>query len=127
MSSGICKRCLGRGRPEHFGSEPICAFPTMVFDGNNWQCQTMNELRAAVDHGVFATRTSAGRVYGEDCSVGVLAFDRGFVVMSWYKDRGRTDQAVVMADDHEQVPEPLTLAVAESVLDQWRRRTREDT
>lgn len=47
---------------------------------------------------------------------------RGYIVMSWYKDRGTTGQAYVMCDDY--TPETLQLKTAEFVLTQKKMRNK---
>jgi len=42
----------------------------------------------------------------------------GYIVMTWYKSRGATGNAVVMWDDHEVAP--LNFATAKFVIEQYR-------
>lgn len=114
-----CPRCEERGWPSHFASAPTCAFTAAGhFDTNNWNCATMSELRALV-YGEGHDGRGCARVYGCDESVGVIPCepddDCGFIVLVWYKDRGRTDAAfhVASGDPHTA---PLTLALAERTI-----------
>lgn len=107
-----CARCKIRGKPVSFGSEPECAFPEGVFSKSNWQCATMNELRNKVEDGDEYLTLGSLRV--NDQSAALLADDSGqYIVMSWYKNRGRTEGAWLMS---ETTIEPLTLKDAERFL-----------
>jgi hypothetical protein len=73
-----------------------CAFKTKEFSGDNWNCQTMGKLRDIVeDKNHYERDDSSAGSFGwlmipED-------FDqRGYLVMSWYKNRGTTAQALVL-------------------------------
>jgi hypothetical protein len=124
----ICRRCEERGRPENFGSDPQCAFSSGTFSVDNWQCATMMALRDVADgetkyHDGLNTTMYNWRE--GDSSLGAVWFypiDRdfaSFIVMSWYKNRGRTSRAYVMSDDQE--PSVLTLVEAETALDEHER------
>ena len=105
-----CKRCVERGKPAHFGNDPRCAFESGVFSTDNWQCATMNQLHQIC--------TQARE---DDESIGYIRLpdsadvDGFYIVMTWYKNRGATGNAVIMGDDYP-VTE-LTLEIAELVLD----------
>jgi hypothetical protein len=104
-----CPRCLARGQT-WAGDAPNCGFKTGLFDSDNWNCATLNALREAA-----ATKNQ--RVYGDDVSCATLwtGFDmNAFVVLTWYKNRGRTTGAVVVSDHN--LPVPLRLKVAEAAL-----------
>jgi hypothetical protein len=117
VALGPCPRCRKayvNGRPDNFGSAPECAFKTGVFDSSNWQCQTMNELRDLVEDTA---------VYNDDQWAAVIAIPNDdvrtarvadFIILGWYKHRGRTEAAYMLDQDHPIMP--LTLAVAEKVL-----------
>lgn len=87
-----CPRCIQQGWPENCGSPPECAFPRGWFEKENWNCATMNILRTQ------AERTTA---YTSDDRVAVLSMpaqddkDSGFILLAWYKNRGRTDLAIL--------------------------------
>jgi hypothetical protein len=89
-----CKLCLERGKTWD-GDDPRCAFETGVFSPNNWNCATMNRLRQI-------SRDKIGSYYRDDmaaASIGYVPFEDGYVVMTWYKDRGRTGNAFIAYDD----------------------------
>lgn len=110
----ICQRCRGRGKT-WAGGDPKCGFLTGDFDPSNWNCATLNELREMCGEDSFLNLESS--VFTDrvgDSSIGVLPGpDDSFIVLSWYKRRGRTSRALYISDDevHE-----LTLAEAESAL-----------
>jgi hypothetical protein len=75
----------------------------------------MQVLRKLVAEGRddFATSYRNG-----DSSIGVIAFDGGeYAVLTWYKDRGCTSNAVVMMDDEPILR--LTLEDAEMILKEY--------
>ncbi|SET43303.1 hypothetical protein SAMN05216389_11158 [Oceanobacillus limi] len=101
----VCDCCKSRGKTWE-GSDPKCAFDSEGnFLSDNWNCGTMNELRFIANE--------IGTVNRDDNSCGTIGyvpvdndfapddFDTfgGYIVMMWYKDRGRTDNAVFMTDD----------------------------
>lgn len=110
MKEKPCPMCLERGKPENFGSEPKCAFLSGVFSGDNWQCATMNALRDLAEN----TETSMRH---EDSSMGFLPIPGEgqfpFLVMSWYKGRGRTSDAFCLCEGSQG---SLTLEVAMRAL-----------
>lgn len=73
-------------------------------------CATMNALRQFV-----VDKT----VWNEDCNCAVLpVFDCGeYLVLSWYKSRGRTDGAWIVSEDKMT---PLTLEEAEVIANQYK-------
>lgn len=105
-----CKMCKERGKPPWFGDDPRCAFESGVFNTDNWNCATMNALRDLAE--------KLGTTYRDDLaagSIGYVPFENedysGYIVMTWYKNRGRTDNAVVMWVD-----EPLRELTEEDAL-----------
>lgn len=109
-----CRLCEERGIPDHFASNPNCAFDeTGTFTGDNWQCATMNALRDLVEDGY------GERIYGDDESIAIIRvpyhIGLGFIVMTWYKDRGQTGNAIVMSTDHPE--RKLDLRLAEEVIE----------
>lgn len=109
-----CKLCLAETeRPAHFGSARRCAFGTEEFDGDNWQCLTMNALRGAGE-------PLSLRDDDQNASLCVVpipqngAEERGYIVLGYYKNRGCTGSAVIVNDDR--APRPLTLKSAELVV-----------
>jgi len=109
----MCDLCKKRGKPDYFHSDPSCAFKDDgSFNGDNWNCATMNALRDIADaHKMHMRNDDIG-------SISVAPFDgdagNGFIVMCYYKDRGRVPTAFVCGD--EQDPRPLTLDDAEAAI-----------
>jgi hypothetical protein len=111
---GACPRCIARGKPRNFASDPRCAFPDGgAFSPDNWMCATMNDLRdmaSVLGHSQRWGDDSIGYVpLGEDMD------ETGFLVLLWYKDRGCTSNAMWAQEDFA-IPRPLTLELAEKVL-----------
>ena len=111
-----CRRCRERGQTWP-GSSPVCAFQRGVFHAENWNCATMGELR---------NLASLNDLWNDDQYAGLVAVSEAadeaakglgsFVVLEWYKHRGRTSAAWVLHD--ESPPTVLTLEQAEAVLDE---------
>lgn len=114
-----CPRCQTRGKTWE-GSDPRCAFPAGVFTPDNWNCATMNALRDlsdALDRSWRDDNAAASMGY---VPIGdALDGASGYVVMSWYKSRGRTGQAWTMWDDD--TPHLTTLAEAEAAIQEGER------
>ena len=96
-----CPRCKERGQT-WIGDPPICGFDK---DGNflksNWNCATLNALRQNLETNVQCN----------DYNVGVLSrTDVGFGILTWYKNRGRTDS---FTDQHHRAG---TLHLAQLLL-----------
>lgn len=108
----MCPRCEKAGRqPANFGSPRGCAFLSGTFDSDNWNCMTANALRDIVE------ADDSWRVHSDDEHLGVIPWDGGrFVVLTWYKSRGRTGQIVVMSDNEP--IRPLLLSEANEILGQ---------
>ncbi len=102
-----CERCQKRVKDWN-GDDPTCAFLGGVFNIENWNCATMNELRSLAE---------SSTVWSEDNNFGVVPYDGLFVLMKWYKRRGRTDFAGVFDDRSSHGVEPLSLHFAEMLLD----------
>ena len=125
MSKQECPRCLARGK-DWTGGDPKCAFLSGVFDTDNWNCATANCLRELADafwtNGDGSDKVWTHRSFSAG-SMGVVQIPEtgptaiGYVVMTWYKDRGRTGQMWVMYDDDP--PRPLTLSEAEEILEAY--------
>jgi len=101
-----CKRCLARGQTWN-GDKPKCAF-----DGNfaeNWNCATLNELRDIVYEGQSPMPPGVDYQYCEDRKYATVKIDDvelangnsiGLALwVSWYKSRGTTDAAWILAGD----------------------------
>ena len=109
---GACPRCRERGKTWN-GDDPRCAFPDGGrFVTRNWCCATMGRLRE------MAYPESTDPIPGvwawtNEQSGGLIPYDGGFIVLSWYKRRGRTEGAWFMYED---TVSPLTLEVAEDFI-----------
>ena len=92
----LCTRCAARqavwdvtgGRPSWIGSPIQCAFPDGFFVEDNWNCATANAVRDLVE----VDRT----FWSNEQHLGVLRMDGQFLVVSWYKNRGRTEQILIV-------------------------------
>lgn len=107
-----CLACLSAGmKPPHFGSPRRCAFESGIFSTDNWQCATLNALR---DLAIFSHRDDMEN--GSICVIPLPVNDiqQGYIVLSFYKDRGSVGRAIVMNDEEE--PKVLTLQVADVCL-----------
>lgn len=105
-----CPRCTQRTDLDSFDEDkPECAFTSGTFSTSNWQCLTMNALRHLIEE-------KGQTIYAIDQRLGVYPIDEAgrYLVMTWYKQRGRTEMAVIF--DSEIVPQPVTLAQAELIL-----------
>ena len=91
-----------------------CAFEDGRFNRDNWNCATMNRLRAIA--------RNLGHLHQQDDNslayIPIAEADEdgtvGYIVLSWYKDRGRTDHALFVNCDRP-ISE-LTLDLAEAVI-----------
>lgn len=124
-----CQQAYQGKRPGHFGSDPRCGFDgNSLFKSDNWQCATLNTLRSCIERYGYWLRKDM-----QQASIGVLTIPEhdgwfedeedsevktGYIVMTWYKSRGATGNAVVMWDDHEVAP--LNFATAKFVIEQYR-------
>lgn len=92
----MCKLCLERGKT-WIGSDPKCAFENGVFSPDNWNCATMSKLRA------ISEKLDLTMIHN-DVGFGVVPFDgenfHGYIVMTWYKNRGKVSNAQLMNDDN---------------------------
>lgn len=120
MSNGhVCAMCAQRGKTWD-GDDPVCAFDTAgKFNASNWNCATMNKLREIADgYGLRIRHDMAA------ASIGCVPFEgddySGYIVMTWYKDRGRTGNAFI-AWDAEPVRE-FTYTDAVAAIAQYARK-----
>ncbi len=106
----ICKACQARGKTWQ-GDDPKCAFESGAFSSDNWNCATMGKLRSILEydaewyedmHIVTARVLDDGKA------------NIGWIVLSWYKSRGRTGQALFIDDEDSH---PLTIEEAEHFID----------
>jgi hypothetical protein len=91
-----CKRCAA-----DLAEPRRCAFPDGTFIADNWACETAMQLRERV-----ATLTNADDQHAALWPIQPLAV---FIVLGWYKQRGRTEVALAM-DGTMTAPLPLWLA-----------------
>lgn len=85
-----CQDKYANGRPNNFGSDPKCAFDNDgLFQPNNWNCAGLDQLREDA-HKV--------EVWNEDQHAVLLRYgsEGDFIVLSYYKHRGRTEGAWVV-------------------------------
>lgn len=119
-----CKLCNERGKTWS-GDDPKCAFKDNLFTTDNWNCATMNELRRISDEIETKMRNdmscaSVGIVPLDNDYLDYMEYenvDSGYIVMTWYKERGRTGNALIMWD--EQV-RPLTELEAVAVIEAYK-------
>ncbi|QPI23260.1 hypothetical protein ICC24_07880 [Bacillus licheniformis] len=123
-----CRLCKERGKSWE-GSDPVCAFENGVFSPKNWNCATMSKLRRLSE--------GLGNSDRDDDSCGSIGYvplsDNyapatyegygGYIVMMWYKERGRVGHALFMTDEGA---EPLTLEHAEIAIRTAERWLRND-
>lgn len=124
----VCRLCKERGKTWE-GSDPVCAFESGVFSPDNWACATMGKLRRLSEELGHSDRDddSCGSIgyvplsdnYAPDTYEGF----GGYIVMMWYKERGRVGNAVFMTDEGT---EPLTLEQAEIAIKTAERWLRND-
>lgn len=110
-----CKYCTARGQTWS-GAAPECAFTAEKFNTDNWNCATLNHLRDLAE-------TVGKRWRLDDTSFGVVpAYDAdgehaGYIALSWYKERGRTDQAYLF--NGSDAPTPLTYQEAAAAIEHY--------
>ena len=115
-----CKACKEREAKEDWrewaASEPQCAFPESgAFTPRNWNCATANLLRDAVGEGRETTPRLVARQYlecGDQTSVTVDVSETDIEMgeegesalilwLTWYKRRGRTEEAWLLGEGCE--------------------------
>lgn len=111
-TSTPCPRCAADPQPEGFGSPRNCAFKTGSFTPDNWNCATMHHLRVLADDESKSVQTWHNDQTATLTPVGNCG---EFLVLGWYKRRGRTEQAFILNDIN--FPMPLTLAQANAIID----------
>lgn len=108
-----CKACVSRGKPEHFGSDPKCAFESGPFSGDNWQCVTANLVRDLTErtgdcriHHIreenqnYSTISLMGfDVLPNEDGQGVMNAQPTCLWVGWYKNRGRTEGMWLMFEN----------------------------
>lgn len=88
----LCDAAYKNGRPINYGSDPVCGFKKGKFNPKNWSCRTLSELRRIA--------YSFGDIHkNNDMSLAhIAARDGGWIVLSFYKDRGRVGTASYITD-----------------------------
>jgi hypothetical protein len=123
-----CRLYIERGKV-WAGDDPKCAFENGVFSSDNWNCATMNRLRMIAE--------ILGTTMRDDNSCGSIGYvpvdndyapadfdtDGGYIVMTWYKDRGRTGNAVFMTDEGTEL---LTIRHAELAIKTYEEAFRKE-
>ncbi len=133
MSAFACRRCTERVKDWN-GDDPKCGFDAEGnFLAHNWNCATLGGLRD------LAEADGAVRLWHNDSNMAILPgpeeaqmldgaqeagypHGRGscFVVIKWYKHRGRTESVLWWSS--MDVPRLITLVEAEMVLDKVGQR-----
>lgn len=107
-----CPGCAADPRPKGFRSTRKCAFPNGVFDPDNWNCAALEPLRSY--RGGARLRDDMGnsglQVIPIPPEEDELA---GYVVLTFYKDRGMTSGAQIVYAGSE--PQTLTLEAAQRI------------
>jgi hypothetical protein len=131
-----CPGCLADPQPPFFGDPRKCAFDAQGnFTSDNWSCATMDALREMLPYdgestyGDFATRDdnsagSLGLLHIPDSAQDVLddlhGIEQdelslaGYLVMSWYKQRGQCGSATIIFEDEP--VRPLKVDEAQAIL-----------
>lgn len=80
-----CKLCIERGKTWQ-GDDPVCGFDAAgKFNKDNWNCATLNKLREiAWQNGLVVSSE-------DDNNLAVFNHNGYFLILGWYKDRGRTE------------------------------------
>lgn len=118
-----CSACSADQHPTNSAPRQ-CAFGDGgLFNGDNWACVTMLELRELVDDAANRERIGSSICQANESSVGVIPIpdwdrgEQGFVVLEWYKRRGTTHVATVVSDEGIAL---LTLGCAEALVEFYR-------
>jgi hypothetical protein len=124
-----CLLCVERGKPDNYGGDPRCGFDDQgVFTTDNWMCATLLKLRDLAEEGVLpnSLEESPGTWYGarfEGYDINLCVIETkhpeytdstAWIVLSFYKNRGRTGQAWFFYEDEP--PRPITIADAERAI-----------
>lgn len=97
-----------------------CAFASGVFDTDNYCCGTLAALRDIANGMQWKSSGDEHAVIFDIDALDADVPDAIFVVLQWYKRRGRTTSAVVLG---ERGHEPLTLTAAEAIIRACGERT----
>ncbi len=112
--SGNCPRCEAAGNEL---PDRKCAFRGPFFSPDNWNCASINALLDAFD----PERLKA--IYASDESIDIVPCDpdrdRGWIVLTRYKRRGRVSSAVHLGD-HD--PGAVTLGLVDATVDYYAKQ-----
>lgn len=126
MADFACDRCVERGKTWS-GGDPVCGFTSSgEFRPDNWNCATLNALRELTAD----PREGGGigvHLWHEDTNVAVLPMPErsdgrwgGFMLVGWYKSRGRTAEVYVWEAASARLgaegPRPATFEDVERLL-----------
>lgn len=89
----MCKECEKRGKTWS-GDNPVCAFPMDYFSIDNWNCATIGLLRDIIGE-------SGNNHYDNNENLGVIPHNGMFLVLTWYKNRGRIETLTVFNKNRE--------------------------
>lgn len=134
-----CKLCKQMQVPTDFASSPLCAWDSEGnFDSENWNCETAIALRTAAGEGKEQHSDESFWIRRDDTSYAALFVPPhpedipdgeligpfrggGFIGMTWYKHRGRTDVIVRIDPRNGGMPKdaglPLTLVEADQAIE----------
>lgn len=102
-----CPMCEAHGKTWN-GDDRKCAFKGGVFTSDNWKCATVSVLRRLAEENAIRTN---------DQWCGTIPFEDKFIIVGWYKSRGRTEAIWVM---DEETMHPITLKEAEEVIEYYK-------
>ena len=103
----MCKECEKRGKTWN-GSDPACAFPMDYFSIDNFECATIGILRDYME--MMNSIFSDG-----DENLGVISYDNMFIVLTWYKNRGRV-QSFQLYNKHSDYMGMTDLEICEEII-----------
>lgn len=115
-----CKYCKQHNLNDWNESKPKCGFDNAgIFKTDNWNCGTLNRLREIVED---------TQLYSNDSHSALIPIDyegkeednfnyADFILLNWYKRRGRTDLAKIITSGND--IQDLTLDIAYSAIEQY--------
>jgi hypothetical protein len=122
----LCKLCSTTPK-DWQGSDRKCAFYTGIFIKENWNCETMNRLRGLKELGDEQGQSGPMLTYNNgDQRMLVIPSNWiddseehlcDFVIIGWYKSRGRTEIGLSIYDTESSL---LTVQVAEAILKEYK-------
>lgn len=103
----MCKECEKRGKTWS-GSDPVCAFPMNYFSIDNFECATIGILRDYMEE--------EGNIYRDsDESLGIISYHNMFLVLTWYKNRGRV-QSLTIFNRYLEYLDMTDLEICEEII-----------